>query len=83
MKNHNYSVLDMNSFEAAFQLFSVFFFFFFKFQLMFFLKLKGGKKLTAETNSTLTEDLIGKGWKLKDWIDKIQIYRTEMKNCET
>ena len=37
----------------------------------------------AEINSKLTKDLIGKKWILEGWIDKIQTYRTEMKNGET
>ena len=40
-------------------------------------------KLTVEINSRLTEDSIGKEWNLEDWNDKIQTYRTEMKNGET
>ena len=31
----------------------------------------------------LTEDWIEKDWNLEDWNDKMQTYRTEMKNCET
>ena len=38
--------------------------------------------LMVETNSTLKENFIGKRWNLEDWNDKIQIYRTEMKNGE-
>ena len=31
----------------------------------------------------LTNDWIEKDWNLEDWNDKMQTYRTEMKNCET
>ena len=31
----------------------------------------------------LTDDWIEKDWNLEDWNDKMQTYRTEMKNCET
>ena len=37
----------------------------------------------VETNDTLTDDLIRKKWNLEDWNNKIQIYKTKMKNDKT